>query len=79
MQSGSYLLTIGTGGNSDSAFFYQDASIAANNSLFSQQKQSQLQTLAFDEKLRQLEIVAAELKDKKREPIIFNMLAWHWG
>ena len=51
-------------GNSDSAFFYQDASIVANNSLFSQQKQRQLQTMAFDEKLRQQEIEAAELKAK---------------
>ena len=50
--------------NSDSAFFYQDASIVANNSLFSQQKQRQLQTMAFDEKLRQQEIEAAELKAK---------------
>ena len=52
--------------NSDSAFFYQDASIVANNSLFSQQKQRQLQTMAFDEKLRQQEILAADLKDKKK-------------
>ena len=53
-------------GNSDSAFFYQDASIVANNSLFSQQKQKQLQTMAFDEKLRQQEIEAAGLKEKKK-------------
>ncbi len=51
--------------NSDSAFFYQDASIVANNSLFSQQKQRQLQTMAFDEQLRQQEISVAELKAKK--------------
>ncbi len=52
-------------GNSDSAFFFQDASIVANNSLFSQQKQRQLQTMAFDEQLRQQEITADELKAKE--------------
>ena len=50
----------------DSAFFYQDAFIAANNSLFNQQKQRQLQTLAFDEKLRQEELAVAGLKDEKK-------------
>jgi len=52
--------------NADSAFFYQDISRAANDSIFSQQKQRQFQSLAFDEKLRQQEIIAAELKDKKK-------------
>lgn len=51
--------------NPDSAFFYQDVSIDANNFLFSQQKQRQLQSLAFDEKLRQQEIIAADLKATK--------------
>lgn len=50
----------------DSALFYVDITKAANDSLFSQQKSRQLQSLAFDEKLRQQEIVAAELKDKKK-------------
>ncbi len=49
----------------DSAYFYQDVTKAANDSLFSQQKQRQFQSLAFDEKLRQLEIAAAELKTKE--------------
>ncbi len=51
--------------NADSAFFYQDASIVANNSIFSQQKQRQFQSLAFDEKLRQQEIEVAALKAKE--------------
>jgi hypothetical protein len=50
----------------DSAFFYQDITRAANDSIFSQQKQRQFQSLAFDEKLRQAEIAAAELKEKKK-------------
>ena len=49
----------------DSAFFYLDITKIANDSLFSQQKQKQFQSLAFDEKLRQNEIAAAELKSKE--------------
>ena len=49
----------------DSAFIYQKIGIGANDSLFSQQKQRQFQSLAFDEKLRQLEIAATELKTKE--------------
>ena len=49
----------------DSAFFYLDITKAANDSLFSQQKNRQLQSLAFDEKLRRQEIAAAELKTKE--------------
>ena len=51
--------------NAKSAFFYQDASIAANNSLFSQQKQNQFQSLAFDEKLRQQEIETEKAKEEE--------------
>jgi tetratricopeptide (TPR) repeat protein len=46
----------------DSAFFYLDLTKIANDSLFSMQKQRQLQSLAFDEKLRQQEIAAAAFK-----------------
>ena len=46
----------------DSAFFYQDISRAANDSIFSKQKQSQFQSLSFDEKIRQQELAAAEVK-----------------
>ncbi len=50
-------------GNADSAFFYQDITKAANDSLFNQQKTNQMQSLVFDERLRQQEIAAARLKD----------------
>ena len=51
--------------NADSAFFYQDISRDANDSIFSQQKQREFQSLTFDEKLRQQEIIAAEVKAKE--------------
>ncbi|HUS00497.1 MAG TPA: tetratricopeptide repeat protein [Chitinophagaceae bacterium] len=51
--------------NADSAFFYQDISRAANDSIFSRQRQRQFQSLGFDEKLRQQEVAAAELKIKE--------------
>ncbi len=51
--------------NADSAFFYQDISKACNDTLFSQQKQHQINNLVFDEKLRQQELHAAELKAKE--------------
>jgi len=51
--------------NSDSALFYMKIAKATNDSIFSQQKQRQLQSLSFDEKLRQQEIEAAELKAKE--------------
>ena len=44
--------------NADSAFFYQDISKAANDSLFSQEKTKQLQSVAFDEQLRQKDLEA---------------------
>ncbi|HMJ46194.1 MAG TPA: tetratricopeptide repeat protein [Ferruginibacter sp.] len=49
----------------DSAYFYQDVTKAANDSLFNQQKTRQLLSLAFDEKLRQQEITASELKTEE--------------
>jgi tetratricopeptide (TPR) repeat protein len=51
--------------NADSAFFYQDISRTANDSLFSKQKQRQFQNLSFDEKLRQQEIASTELRTKE--------------
>ncbi|MDQ6756155.1 MAG: hypothetical protein M3004_04385, partial [Bacteroidota bacterium] len=51
--------------SADSAFFYQDISKAANDSLFSQQKQKQFQTLAFDEKLRQQELETKKIKEEE--------------
>jgi len=49
----------------DSAFFYLDLTKIANDSLFNQQKNNQMQSLAFDEKLRQQELEAAALKAKE--------------
>ena len=51
-------------GNSDRALFYLQLSTVAKDSLFSQQKTIQLQSLDFDEKLRQMEITVTELKAK---------------
>ena len=48
----------------DSAFFYLDLTKIANDSLFNQQKNNQMQSLAFDEKLRQQEISAQNVKTK---------------
>ena len=52
-------------GNTDSAFFYSEAATVANDSIFSQQKLQQIQSLDFDEKLRQQQIAVAELKAKQ--------------
>ena len=51
--------------NTDSAFFYQDIAKSAYDSLFSQQKTMQLQSIGFDEKLRQQEIAITVLKAKE--------------
>ena len=60
-------------GNSDRALFYLQLATVAKDSLFSQQKTIQLQSLDFDEKLRQMEIAVTELKAKKIENIISNL------
>ena len=52
--------------NLDSAFYYQDISKSAYDSLFSQQKVMQLQSLAFDERIRQQEIAIAALKSEEQ-------------
>ena len=49
----------------DSAYFYQDVTKAANDSLFNEQKNNQMQSLVFDEKLRQQEVAIANLKAKE--------------
>lgn len=51
--------------NPDSAFAYLDITKMANDSIFSQQKQRQLQSLVFDEKLRELEKAGSEAKTKE--------------
>jgi len=49
----------------DSAFFYLDLTKIANDSLINQQKNNQMQSLVFDEKIRQQEIVLSQLKSEK--------------
>lgn len=51
--------------NPDSAFYYQDISKAMNDSLFSQVKQNAIQSMAFEERMRQQEIEAKKLKDEE--------------
>ncbi len=58
--------------NVDSAFVYQSATIAAKDSLFSEEKQREIQSLSFDETMRQLEIQNA--KDEARTQLKFNAL-----
>ena len=50
----------------DTAFSYVDISKAANDSLFSEKKNYQFQTLAFDETLRQQDIESAKIKAAKQ-------------
>jgi tetratricopeptide (TPR) repeat protein len=52
-------------GNKDSAFFYLELATALKDTLFKQQGINQLYSLAFDEKNRQSDIAAAELKAKE--------------
>jgi tetratricopeptide (TPR) repeat protein len=52
--------------NADSSYFYQDLARKANDSISGQQKQSQFQSLVFDEKLRQQELQEAEIKAKEK-------------
>ena len=52
-------------GNKDSTIFYMELAKTVNDSLFSQQKQQQFQSIAFDEKLRQLDIAVVESKAKE--------------
>ena len=48
--------------NADSAFYFQDISKAASDTIFSRKKRHEFQSLTFDEKLRQQEILAAQVK-----------------
>ncbi|GAC1385750.1 MAG: hypothetical protein NVSMB45_14850 [Ginsengibacter sp.] len=51
--------------NADSALFYIKIAKSINDSLFSMEKINRFESLDFDEKLRQMEITAAELKVKE--------------
>jgi tetratricopeptide (TPR) repeat protein len=48
--------------NADSAFYYQDISKAMNDSLFSQEKQNDIQSMTFEETMRQQEMEADKFK-----------------
>jgi two-component system, NtrC family, sensor kinase len=50
----------------DSAFHYQEIAIAANDSLFSQEKVKEMQTIGFNEQLRQQQAKEAETKYRNR-------------
>ena len=58
--------------NVDSAFAYQSIAIAAKDSLFSQEKQHQFQSLSFDEATRQQEIQDAKTEAQTQQK--FNLL-----
>lgn len=51
--------------NIDSAYFYLKLSTVIQDSLSSQEKINEFQSLSFDEKLRQKEVATAELKSKE--------------
>jgi tetratricopeptide (TPR) repeat protein len=50
----------------DSAFVYQTATIAAKDSLFSQEKQREIQTLTFNEAMRQQELQTTKANEEKQ-------------
>ena len=56
----------------DSAFVYQSAALSAKDSLFSQEKQREVQRLSFEETLRQQELQDA--KDQASTELTFNLL-----
>lgn len=51
--------------NVDSAFMYQSATIAAKDSLFSQEKQNEIQSMTFEETMRQQEILSKKAVEEK--------------
>ena len=57
--------------SADSAYFYQDIAKAANDSIFSEEKTRQVQGLAWDEQLRQMDM-AASAEKRKRQSILFS-------
>jgi two-component system NtrC family sensor kinase len=58
--------------NVDSAFVYQSATIAAKDSLFSQEKAREIQNLSFEETVRQQQM--EEAKAEAQTQLKFNML-----
>ncbi|HEY5125392.1 MAG TPA: hypothetical protein VIK14_16800 [Ignavibacteria bacterium] len=58
----------------DSAYHYQGITIAAKDTLFSQEKTRELQNLGFTEQLRQMEIAAANEQAQKERKKNIQML-----
>ncbi|MEJ7681403.1 MAG: hypothetical protein WKG06_26845 [Segetibacter sp.] len=56
----------------DSAFAYQSATIAAKDSLFSQEKAREIQSLGYEETVRQQQLLDA--KAEAQTQLKFNML-----
>ena len=56
----------------DSAFAYQNIAIAAKDSLFSKEKQREIQNLSYEETMRQQQILAA--KQEAQTQLKFNAL-----
>ncbi len=63
--------------NIDSAFAYQSATIAAKDSLFSEEKAKEVQNLTFDEMMRQqkLEEERAIAKEERKDNIQYGIIA----
>lgn len=63
--------------NVDSAFVYQSATIGAKDSIFSQEKQRVIQSLTFDETMRQQNLVLekAAREKQRRDNIQFALIA----
>lgn len=61
----------------DSAFFYQELMIEVQDSLFSQEKQKQIQNLTFDEKIRQQELELEKNKqaEERKQNIQYVVIA----
>ncbi len=51
--------------SADSAFYYQDISKAMNDSIFSQEKQNEIQSMTFEETMRQQEKEADKFKEEE--------------
>ena len=77
MPAASCQLFIKKNRNLDSLFFYQDIAKSAYDSLFSQQKTMQLQSIGFEERLRQQEIILTEQNtiEARRHNLQFAALA----
>lgn len=56
----------------DSAFIYQGITLAAKDSIFSQEKQREIQNLSYDEMMRQQQ--AQEAKEEAKTQLKFNLL-----